>query len=101
MCFNITVSTLIIGCCANGTRYVGGNAVHWSRLVYPNCNMTAVDDIVIDSGSGGGTEWWIINILVFFILLSLVSVLLGVWANRRRKRRLAKEVEGAVGEDAV
>ena len=101
MCFNITVSTFIIGCCANGTRNVGRNAVHWSKLVHPNCNMTAVDDIVIDSGSGGGTEWWIIIILVFFILLTLVSVLLGVWANRRRKKRVATEVEGAVGEDAV
>ena len=80
MCFNITLSTLIIGCCANGTIYVGKNAVHWSRLVNPNCNMTAVEDIVIDSGSGGN-EWWIIIILVFFILLSLVSGLLGVWAN--------------------
>ena len=101
MCFNITVSALTIGCCANGTRFVGRNAVHWSRLINPNCNMTAVDNIVIDKGSGGGTEWWIIIILVFFLLLSLVSVLLGVWANRRRRRGEVKRSEEAVGEDSV
>ena len=101
MCFNITVSAIIIGCCVNGTRFVGRNAVHWSRLKHPKCNMTAVDDIVIDNGSGGGTEWWIIIILVFFLLLSLVSGLLGVWANRRRRRREVGRSGEAVEEDSV
>ena len=50
MCFNINASNLIDGCCVNWTRYVGRNAVHWSRLVHPDCNMAAVDDIVIDRG---------------------------------------------------
>ena len=90
MCFNITVSTLIIGCCANGTRYVGRNAFHCSRLVHPNCNMTAVEDIVIDSGSGG-TEWWINIILVFFILLSLVSVLFGVSKGEEEEEEKGSE----------
>ena len=101
MCFNITVSALTIGCCVNGTRFVGRNAVHWSRLIHPKCNMTAVDNIVIDKESGGGTEWWIIIILVFFLLLSLVSVLLGVWANRRRRRGEVRRSEEAVREDSV
>ena len=55
MCFNITVSTLTIGCCGNGTRYVGRNTVHWSRLIHPDCNMTAVDNVVIDNGKGSGS----------------------------------------------
>ena len=63
--------------------------------------MTAVDDLVIDSASGGRTECWITIILVFFVLFTRVSVLLRVWTKRRRTRRDLKAAEGAVGDDAV
>ena len=52
--------------------------------------MTAVEDIVIDSGSGE-TEWWINIILVFFILLSLVSVLLGVSKGEEEEEEKGSE----------
>ena len=101
MCFNITVSALIIGCCANGTRFVGRNAVHWSRLIHPKCNMTAVDNIVIDSGSGGGTEWWIIILLVFFIIIISIWVVGSVGKSKEEEEGSEKIRGGCRGRFSV
>ena len=55
MCFNISERSIEIGCCSNGTKFVGRNRVHWSSKIHPACNVSiSTEGILEDVAERGG-----------------------------------------------